>query len=454
MSLRIKPNWTERPLLPIALGTALVLVTYVTPMATLPSTAGDLGAGTSARAWILSAMSVGLAGGLLATGLLGDRFGRRGVYAAGLSAIAVGALGCAVAWNPGILIGARILQGFGGAAVIACGLAVLAHSYAAGAQRAHATSIWGASIGAGIAGGSLLAMLLDLGVGWRSNYVVTALAGAILLAGTRVTLPASRAAKVRPIDVPGLSLLVVGIVLLVAAITQLRHGVTVSFIVLALSALGVLAALGIVEERVRHPLLEPGLLRDPRFLSATIGALTVGVGTIGMTSFLPTVAQSGFGASLQLASLPPLVWAITSTFTAVAVRWLPFPLEGPWPVAVLLALTAGAMLTGVGAGSVPRLILPMVLVGITSGLLNSTLGREAVASVPADHAATGSGANNTARYLGAACGITLFTIIATATTQDIVSGWSTAVFVAAGLTALGALLIVMRILIRTRKPGS
>ncbi|MCQ9385722.1 MFS transporter [Brevibacterium moorei] len=454
MSLRIKPNWSERPLLPIALGTALVLVTYVTPMATLPSAAGDLGAGTSARAWILSAMSVGLAGGLLAAGLLGDRFGRRGVYAVGLSAVAVGALGCAVAWNPAILIGSRILQGFGGAAVIACGLAILAHSYPAAQQRAHATSIWGASIGAGIAGGSLLAMLLDLAAGWRSNYVVTAVLGALLLAGTLVTLPASRATRLRPVDVPGLVLLVAGTVLLVAALTQLRHGVTVSFVVLALSALCVLGVLGIVEARVRHPLIEPGLLRAPRVLAATIGALTVGVGTIGMTSFLPTVAQSGFGASLQLASLPPLVWAVASTFTAIAVRWLPFPVEGPWAVAILLALTSGFMLTAVGAESVPRLILPMVLIGITSGLLNSTLGREAVASVPADHAATGSGANNTARYLGAACGITLFTIIATATTQDIVDGWSIAVFVAAGLTVLGALLIVARILIRTRRPGT
>ena len=75
MSLNIKPTEltdTSRPLVPVALGTALVLVTYVTPMATIPATAADLGAGPVARAWILSSMSVGLAAALLASGVLGD----------------------------------------------------------------------------------------------------------------------------------------------------------------------------------------------------------------------------------------------------------------------------------------------------------------------------------------------------------------------------------------------
>ncbi|HRD60962.1 MAG TPA: hypothetical protein PL137_08670, partial [Nocardioides sp.] len=69
----------SRPLVPVALGTALVLVTYVTPIATIPATAADLGAGPVARAWILSSMSVGLAGLLLASGVIGDALGRRRV---------------------------------------------------------------------------------------------------------------------------------------------------------------------------------------------------------------------------------------------------------------------------------------------------------------------------------------------------------------------------------------
>ena len=103
VSLEFKPTAASRastprgPCCPVALGTALVLVTYVTPIATIPATAADLGAGPVARAWILSSMSVGLAGLLLASGVLGDALGRRRVYVAGLVATGVGAVLCAVA---------------------------------------------------------------------------------------------------------------------------------------------------------------------------------------------------------------------------------------------------------------------------------------------------------------------------------------------------------------------
>jgi MFS family permease len=152
---------------PVALGTALVLVTYVTPMATIPATAADIGAGPVARAWILSSMSVGLAAALLASGVLGDRLGRRRVYVVGLVAMTVAAGVCAVAQEPVVFVAARVVEGAGGAAVLACGLAVLAHRYAPGQERVHGTSVWAASVGLGIAAGAVLAASLDHGSGWR-----------------------------------------------------------------------------------------------------------------------------------------------------------------------------------------------------------------------------------------------------------------------------------------------
>ena len=169
-------------LLPCRLGTALVLVTYVTPMATIPATAADLGAGPVARAWILSSMSVGLAAALLAAGVLGDAYGRRRVYAAGLGAIGRGALLCAVAQEPMALHrGAASSRASGGAAVLACGLAVLAHDFAPGPARVHATSMWGASVGLGITAGAVLAAALDVGSGWREAYVVIGVVALVLL---------------------------------------------------------------------------------------------------------------------------------------------------------------------------------------------------------------------------------------------------------------------------------
>lgn len=99
---------------------------------------------------------------------------------------------------------------------------------------------------------------------------------------------------------------------------------------------------------------------------------------------------------------------------------------------------------GMSAESSPwRLVPSMVIAGVATGLLNALLGREAVASVGPDRAAMGSGANNTARYLGAAVGITLFVVIATHVGDDLIAGWNAAVLVSAALTAVGACAVVL-----------
>ena len=85
----------------------------------------------------------------------------------------------------------------------------------------------------------------------------------------------------------------------------------------------------------------------------------------------------------------------------------------------------------------------MVVAGLATGVLNAVLGREAVASVPADRSAMGSGSNNTARYLGAACGITVFSVLLSHAgtgpgAAGLVDGWSVAVLVSALVSLVGA----------------
>jgi MFS family permease len=111
------------------------------------------------------------------------------------------------------------------------------------------------------------------------------------------------------------------------------------------------------------------------------------------------------------------------------------------PAALAFVVVAGGQLLGYGlsASSSPwRLLLPMVVAGLGTGVLNALLGREAVASVPPDRAAMGSGAANTARYLGAAVGITLFVVVATYAGETLVDGWNLAVLVSSVSTLVGA----------------
>ena len=250
--------------MPVALGTALVLVTYVTPIATIPATAADLGAGPVARAWILSSMSVGLAGLLLASGVIGDALGRRRVYVAGLVATGVGAVLCAVSVEPLLFVVGRVVQGGGGAAVLACGLAVLAHRYPLGAGPAPR------DVGLGCLGRSraswpaaVLSALLDFGSGWRPSLWVTAALALALVPPSLRWMAESSAAVRHRVDVAGLALLVAAMTLAVSALTQGRNGIDLPTVVLAV--LAVALARGVRPRRAPggRPAARPGAARAP-----------------------------------------------------------------------------------------------------------------------------------------------------------------------------------------------
>lgn len=434
---------TDRTLAWVAVGTALVLVTYVTPMPTLARSAPDLGAGPGARAWMLSSMSVGLAAALLAAGVAGDTRGRRRVYVAGLVVMGAGALVCAVAWEPWLFVAARVVQGVGGAAVLACGLALLAATTVPGPARTRATAVWGASVGLGITAGALIALALDLdfswATGWRETYVVTGVLILAVVVPTRrgVAAPAGVPGRV---DLAGLAWLSLAATALVAGLTQGRGGVGPLTLTIGLVAVVALVAFVRVERRVPAPLLDPVLLRDPRFRAATTGSLVLGLGIIGTTSYLPTLVDAGLGRGLAAATVPLLGWSVTSVVTSVLLPRLPVAPTGPRPVAALLVVVAVGQLLclGVSAGSALwQLTGAMVVAGVATGALNAILGREAVASVPPARAAMGSGANNTARYLGAACGITLFVTVS-GLREGVTAGFDLAIWCSAGLTLLGA----------------
>ena len=434
------PTLSTAALALVTMATGLVLVTYVTPLATVADTIADLDGGGAARAWVMSSMSVGLASALLATGAVGDRIGRRRTLLGGLVVMALGALGCVVADGTGLFVAARVVQGVGGAAVLSCGLAVLAAATSAGHDRARATAAWGASIGLGITAGVLLAGAFGSSH-WRVSYVVTAVFALVLTPLSRRGLDESSAGTPRGLDLPGVVLLSLGLAALVSAVTEARTGVTPLMLALTAATVALAAGFAVVERRVAEPLVEPELLRSRRFLAATIGSTVVGLGIVALASNAAGLVQQGLGATLGEATLPLLVWSATSVVASLVIRHVHVAMPGPRLIAVTLAVVgAGELLAlGMSAGSSPwRLAPAFVVTGLATGVLNAVLGRESVASVPPDRAAMGSGANTTARYLGAACGITLFSVLMTHTGDGLPQGWNVATAVTAALTIAGA----------------
>jgi MFS family permease len=447
-----RPTSEQRRTLAMAAGaTLLVLATFVTPLATGVRTTAALHAGPGAQAWLLSAMSVGLAGALLTAGALADDLGRRRVFIGGLLVLGAGALLVAAAGSPGVFIGGRVLQGVGGAAVLACALGLIGSAFPLGPERSRAAAVWGASVGAGTGVGGLVTVALDHGQGWRVTYAVTAVL-AVALAGTaRFTLAGSGGRGDRRIDAGGMVALAAGLSCVLAGLVQSRSGWGRPAVVVLLAlGLVLLVAFVLVERRVPEPMIDLALFGIPGFLAATVGAFLTGAAVVGLSSYLPTVLQRGLGDTLLTATLLVFLWSVVSTLTALAVRRLP-GLDGRVLLAGALAVCAlglaGYAVLG-PAASGARLVPGLVVLGIGYGAANAALGREAVAHVPSALAAMGSGANNTARYMGAAVGVTLVVLAVgtgspAGTAAGLLAGWNTAAVGGAVVSAAGAVLVAL-----------
>ena len=441
----------RRTLLVVASSTLLVLATFVTPLATGVRTAVTLGTGAGGQAWLLSAMSVGLAAALLVAGAAADQLGRRRVFIAGLVLLGAGAAVSALAGSTGLFLAGRLLEGVGGAGVLACSLGLISAAFPLGPSRARAAAVWGASVGAGTGLGGVLTVLLDTGTGWRTTYVVTAVLAAALAGTTRLVLPDLGARTRRRVDAAGPVLLVAALSSVLVGLVGTRSGAgTVAVVAFLALGAGLLVAFVLVENRLPEPLIDLALFRVPGFVGASIGALVTGAAVVGLMSFLPTVLQRALGESLLSVTLLVLVWSAVSTATALGVRWVP-GIGGRPLLAIGLALSgAGLAALGVLApdGSALRVLPGLVVLGVGYGAANAALGREAVAHVPAERAAMGSGANNTARYLGAAVGVTLVVLITVSgapagTPAGLTSGWNTAAIAGAVLSGVGALAVLL-----------
>jgi MFS family permease len=439
---------SSRTLVPAALGTFLALVAFTLPMSALPTLATALHAGPAAQTWVLSSMSVGLAAGLLVSGAMADDFGRRRMFVAGAGVLAVTLVIGASVSSPLPFVLARVGQGLGAAALVACGLGLVGHHFPAGPARARATGIWGASVGAGIAAGPLLAALLDTSpAGWRAAYLLVALLTAALGVVSRVLLAESRAARSHPVDVAGAVLLGTGLSALLAGLVTGRDGwVRPLVIVLLAGGALLLVAFVVVERRGPAPLLDLALFRRPDFVAATAAGLATGLGVIAAMSLVSTVIERGLGGSPVVGALALLAWSGVSVFTALAARRLPARIDGDMQLAAgLLVVAVGlAALAGLHPGDgLGRLLPGLVVAGLGSGVLNAALGRQAVASVPAGRAGMGSGANNTARYLGSAIGVTVAAVLATRPVAGgLLVGWNAAVLVSVLFSVLGAAVVL------------
>ena len=433
----------------VTAATMLVLIIFTVPLTTLEPTALALAAGAGAQAWILSAMPLGAAIGLLAGGALGDNHGRRRVFLGGLLVMTLGSALGALSPHAAVLIVARVVQGLGGAAVLACGLGLIGIAYPEPRARTRATGIWAAGLGAGVATGPIIAVLLTMAGGWTGAYWGSAALAACLLAIGRGALPAAAARPEKSVDWAGTILLMAGLGLALTSLTEARLGlVRPGVIVPAIGGIALLIAFVLVERRHANPVLDLSLFRSADFVGATVAAFASGAGILALMSLVPFVLTHAMGTSALSAAFALTAWSATSVVTALGARWLP----EAWSRSILAASLGAAtvaQLALLGArpdGGIASFLPGLFLAGAANGVLNASLGRQAVATVPPEHAAMGSGANNTARYLGSAIGITVGAVLMAhgadiGGLEGLLAGWDEAVLITAGFSIAGAIIV-------------
>ncbi|MEV7598555.1 MFS transporter [Kitasatospora sp. NPDC089797] len=411
-----------------------------------PTWAPRAAPGSSPARWSSAAL-------LLTAGSAADDHGRKRVFTLGVLLFATAEALAALAPGGTVYLAARVLLGVASAAVLAPALGLISHAHPAGPERIRALGIWGASVGLGIAVGPVYGALVQQWVGWRAVGGGLAVVSAAVAGCAVVGLTESRAERPRALDPYGVLTLAAGTSLLIAGLAEGRGGWGRP-VVVALLAAGVVLLAGFVavEAKVREPMLDLALFRDPGFVAATGGALFTGLSLVGFMSYLPTLLQGVLGLSGLAAGGVLALWSGLSVVAALQARRLAAHLSATAQVSLglLICGLGEAGLYGLTPGSSWLRLAPgLAVAGIGSGVLNAALARLAVSSVPAHRAAMGSGANNTSRYIGSALGVAVTVAVAGSAhtvgpagpaAAALATGTDRAVLVAAALCLLGAAL--------------
>ncbi|MGX1269833.1 MFS transporter [Streptomyces phaeoluteigriseus] len=403
----------------VLLAAALPLVDFFIVNVALPTIGSDLAASESVLELVVSGYGLAYAVLLVLGGRLGDLFGRRRLFLAGMAVFGLTSLACGLAPTAWTLVAARVAQGAASAAMLPQVLATI-QAATAGPRRARAMGLYGATAGLAMVAGQILGGVLvsaDIaGTGWRSVFLVNVpvvLVGLLLAART---VPETRARRPEPVDGPGTVLLAAALLALLAPLTEGRSAGWPPWTWLSLAAFPFLAAAFYAVERRadrlgRTPLVPPSLFRLVSLRRGLVMILPFSIGFSGFMFVLAVALQEGAGLGPVRAGLALAPLAVTFFLTSLA---------GPRLIARYGArvVTAGALLQGVGVGLIalaawrswPDLGIVALLpggavAGVGQALQLPVLYRIVLSEVPPARAGVGGGVMTTTQQSALTLGV-------------------------------------------------
>jgi len=407
----------------------------------------DLGASIGQLEWTVNAYTLAFAALLMTAAAVGDRFGRRRVFAVGLGVFAAGSAACALAPGVGALIAARAVQGVGAAMVMPLALALLNAAVPAH-RRGWAMGIFGSVTALAVVVGPVLGGAITQGLDWQWIFWLN-----VPIALLTIPLAVRRLAEGygprAALDLPGVGLGTGAALGLVCGLVRGSSAGWASPEAAGTLAAGALLAVAFTgwELRARAPMLPIRLFASRGFSAGNAAVFLANASVTGAVFFMAQFQQAGLGQDPLGAGLRLLPWGVAPFLIAPRAGKLADRIgERPLVVAGLLLQAGGfawiAFLAAPGL-AYPVLLAPMMISGAGIGLALPAVTKAVVGSVPRADIGKASGSFSMMRQLGGAFGVAILAAVFAAaggytSAAAFSDGFGPAIAAAAGLALAGA----------------
>ncbi|WP_406329842.1 MFS transporter [Streptomyces sp. NBC_00203] len=414
----------------------------------LPVLGKDLGMSPSALQWAVTAFALPSGGFLLLFGRIGDLYGRRKLFLAGLALFGTASLLATFAWDPASFLAGRALQGLAAATIVPTAMSLLTTTFPEGPARDRALGIAGTLLSLGFTIGMVAGGVLTDVLGWRSTMGLLTVFALIVLPLAPGLLPESRTPERPRLDIPGAVTVTGGLLALIYALSTAADRGFGGADVIATLVTGVLllAAFGYVESRAHSPLVSLPMLRRRTVAWGNLGGLV----TFSMMSTVVFVMTLYLQETLGLSAFETgLIFGFQGALSALAGMYAP---------KVIGRFGARRTLVGSLAGQglfVATLVLlnthtwsvwlATAAVGLASmchlGAIIS-YGLTVTSGVPNEEQGLATGLVTSTQQIGLTIGIPLLGVLAT-TSDDLMTGVRTVLALDAAIVLAAAVLIAV-----------
>jgi EmrB/QacA subfamily drug resistance transporter len=399
-------------LIVLCLGELMIVLDTTIVNVALPSIRTDLGFSETTLVWVVNAYMLTYGGFLLLGGRLGDLYGHRKLFLAGIALFTVASLACGLAPSQATLIVARAVQGLGGAVVSAVALSLMMNLFTEAGDRAKAMGVFGFVCAGGGSIGVLMGGLLTDRFNWHWVFLVNLPIGAAVYALCLWLIPAAPGRHGQKLDVAGALTVTLSLMLAVYAVVNGNEagwtsGQTLGLLAAALVLLGLFLA---IESRVAEPLMPLSLFRLRNVATANVAGAFWAAAMFAwffISALYMQLVLNWTPLQVGLAFLPSNLIMAALSLGASAKLVMRYGFRKPM-VGGLVCAGAGLALFArapVDGGFVVDVLPGMLLLGLGAGVALNPMLMAAMSDVDESESGLASGVVNTAFMMGGALGL-------------------------------------------------